>query len=931
MFYDLPPLSPVEDDIENLLKHPFVPDIYSKFFVPKLVEKPQDPILEALKLASTNKSQWARKGKARVTISQDAPEEIHIPRNPPLADIWTAATRERGPESQVLSWDDLRPSYKPTLSTGFLSEQDDLVFAAARQIVQTRVQIPGTEVVYVTQAELLAAFRMTVLGTSSLFHVWDAKQERFVQNGAKEGKAVCLLIDGKDEVASNSVISRFLSIGTLMRRLEILSNSLRKRPPTEGPSVYAFAHALSVIRAYLLNALSRLQSPTILKPITSSSLTQVWVEHALYEEILVAISDLYGRGIDVSPRDYADLDTTAIPLLDRIYSHLNQHIERQSPRIILALFAFTLTITSQGYLQQVSRSVAYGGDPIRKTSRVVGEKPDPYAIKVNEETASTAESDEFPDFFPSELVDVLPPARKSLSLLRAAQPDHPLLKSSPNHPPITWYWTEAQIQSAWTYQIYPSTNIQIQPGGDSSERYKPEILDFQVFDQEPGSHLTTSVVQSSTALVLEEFIATFPNGLPSITPTLPHLTSLILSRLVHHASSLSNALLSLLLQSTGTLNIRAHLELLRSYFLLTSQSFKSHKLDFDEKPTNVLVAQKKTQAFEHGPWAVGLSTPLLHRESWPPADSELTYLLRTVIVDSLEKGDFLGRGKAVPKVLEEAEYRLGFATRPNTELWNDPFVMEAMDFLLMDYKPPPPIDELITSDEMSKYSRIFAFLLRLTRIEHAVQVLYRMTRDIQNPLFPTLNASRKRLHHFRFISHQLVSSLSRYISDTVVAGNFDPFLERLSIKAPALLHDGRPSGFADVFEVARDHSAMLDDILAACLLRSSQKKTREILHVTLKHILEFTIVMGELYRGRIKENEAALRMDELYHAVRSQMRKLVQTLKSQVDRIGSSSYEIRSIPDNRIRQPVGGYEAMHYFLVRLDVSDWWADSRTSNL
>lgn len=33
----------------------------------------------------------------------------------------------------------------------------------------------------------------------------------------------------------------------------------------------------------------------------------------------------------------------------------------------------------------------------------------------------------------------------------------------------------------------------------------------------------------------------------------------------------------------------------------------------------------------------------------------------------------------------------------------------------MDYKPPHPLDVIITPDVLSKYQRVFAFLLRLLR------------------------------------------------------------------------------------------------------------------------------------------------------------------------------------------------------------------------
>ena len=39
----------------------------------------------------------------------------------------------------------------------------------------------------------------------------------------------------------------------------------------------------------------------------------------------------------------------------------------------------------------------------------------------------------------------------------------------------------------------------------------------------------------------------------------------------------------------------------------------------------------------------------------------------------------------------------------------------ALDFLYMDYRAPRPLEVLITPDILSKYQRMFAFLLRLMR------------------------------------------------------------------------------------------------------------------------------------------------------------------------------------------------------------------------
>ena len=155
-------------------------------------------------------------------------------------------------------------------------------------------------------------------------------------------------------------------------------------------------------------------------------------------------------------------------------------------------------------------------------------------------------------------------------------------------------------------------------------------------------------------------------------------------------------------------------------------------------------------------------------------------------------------------------------------------------------------------------------------------------RSTSNFLFPTLTKSRKLLLHFRFISQVFVSSLSGYIFDTAICGNFDPFLARLSCGGggdsgllPNSSLNDRTFEFADVFELAQCHSVLLDDILNACLLRSGQKGVGDLLRHSLELVLEFTIVVGELHRGRLQEYQAAPLIEDLFQRFRTKMATFV--------------------------------------------------------
>jgi hypothetical protein len=426
-----------------------------------------------------------------------------------------------------------------------------------------------------------------------------------------------------------------------------------------------------------------------------------------------------------APQDYPTFDPSPAPLLSRIYHHLNTHLERQSPKIIKAIIAFILTTTSHAYLQQVSRSVGYGLDPPRKPPRSTVDRPDNYVLEEEDDKDNDILDrlelleDTFPDFFPPELRDILPAAQKSLVLLQAAQPDHPLLQRDRIRRVIQWLWTVVEIEAAWNDTTpKPCEQTTSMPTSESSSsdditaRYKPELSAFRLFDLEPSvTPLGGDILLQSKSL--EAFIDTFPETFPMVTPTLTHLTSLVLNQLINHVSTLSTALVRLFLSSSGTLNFRAHLLLLRSYLLVTAPPFRSRlaaalfsdsdSCEVDAKAHSMAIRslhrkpatiKKPGEKMQTQPWAVGLAPALLERETWPPVGADLSFFLRTVIVDSFEGGSrkrVQGEGEGEPestvavggertKVVEEAEYRLGFASRDlptgtGREKWLNPLCM----------------------------------------------------------------------------------------------------------------------------------------------------------------------------------------------------------------------------------------------------------------
>jgi hypothetical protein len=375
-------------------------------------------------------------------------------------------------------------------------------------------------------------------------------------------------------------------------------------------------------------------------------------------------------------------------LLSEIYQHCASHFERASPRIVIASLAFILTVTSQDYFRSISSSIGLGG-----LSAFGMNAPD-----FSDESSWRVPKQEHPCFVPQELRKNLRNAQKSLRLLQAARPDHLMLLSSGHKSsPVSWFWTREEVETVWDRRDnIPCVEAQ-ETSSDSTASgpvYKPELAGLQIFDREPGSTVVSPVAH------IHKFIVSFPASLPALTPTFESLTSLVLSPLAEHAATLSATLLDVFITpsisgSPVDLNLHSHLILLRSFLLLSSHLFKSKLAgalfsDSDQffwgsqsrdARSLALTSRPPTNSESQKPWPVGLALGLIERESWPPGGADLSFYLRTVIVDSTvvkpKRNWAEDSDTTTPTAFEEADSRLGFAIRDlplgkGRDRWLDP-------------------------------------------------------------------------------------------------------------------------------------------------------------------------------------------------------------------------------------------------------------------
>jgi len=101
------------------------------------------------------------------------------------------------------------------------------------------------------------------------------------------------------------------------------------------------------------------------------------------------------------------------------------------------------------------------------------------------------------------------------------------------------------------------------------------------------------------------------------------------------------------------------------------------------------------------------------------------------------------------------------------------------------------------------------------------------------------------------------------------------------------------------------------------------------LREALEVVLDFAVLVGDLYRGRLEEYQAAEVLESLYIQFRQKMANLIKVLNGTVDQ-NVSLRALLEVPQptglQDQRKPVGGIEALSHLLIRLDFGEWWSSA-----
>jgi len=154
---------------------------------------------------------------------------------------------------------------------------------------------------------------------------------------------------------------------------------------------------------------------------------------------------------------------------------------------------------------------------------------------------------------------------------------------------------------------------------------------------------------------------------------------------------------------------------------------------------------------------------------------------------------------------------------------------EIAEFLVLKYTPPPPIDVILSPSHIEKYSRLFAFLIYLTKMNVLTNQIASKARNL-NRLRSVPKQSIHNISRFQIEVQHLVHSLLGYTFDYAINGNWAKFMASLNnvrkidpLKSrPGTPITGPIAQSMDLPTFREYHHYALDTMLTQCLLKRKQ-------------------------------------------------------------------------------------------------------------
>ncbi len=767
-------------------------------------------------------------------------------------DIWLLPDELPVAVANYQSWDTFENEEFKEPRTAYITEASPSIFDTAIAAREDYLGIGNTDHVVVDAQVYISSVLALGFGRSSVLFTWDEEKQSFIPALPR------LRISGYSEKSLDGFLITFFECGNITQNLQAF---IEKTYTTSTlPGRIALADAVSTLLATIQSRLS-VSASTRQSILQLQSLFQP--AHSIltyFQRIVVNIS--------ATRSDESMLST----IFEEI--QLLEHRTDSLREILLEI----LSRVSQPWLEFTGEWLGLqreAGLPLTKEGKGKSfvkvenkEWIDDQGLEL-QEPDYVLDYDRIPAFIQPDDARAMFEVGRSLRFLRTHHADHPLARAdmvaAAEPPPLTWEFSWQDIieveAKALQYEKdltsallgfsrgVASTSSVVENSSQPSDYKldvfgKPEedmqahiLASINVFDEPLHENMSpdrlslglNTYLASKDGIADQDSIFAPPISLAPILSFSPIIRA--------QARIVNGACMRVFFNSH---KLRKHLSIQRSFHLLGNGVFSSrlsHAL-FDPE----LESAERHRGVARSGGIMGLR--LGGRDTWPPASSELRLALMGVLTESYISTEPLSQSHA-GTYLDKSPLPgdLSFAVRDMSqdeiEKCLDPDSVEALDFLRLTYKPPAPLEAVITPMILFKYDQIFKLLLRVIRMLYIISALFRDATD-RTSYWQGIDYVAQR---FRIEAHHFVSSICGYFFDTGIEATWRIFERKLDQIEDRINSDGDniTLGQNEGLDKLRDyHERVLDRIMFALLLRKRQQPVLKLLEEIFALILQFS-------------------------------------------------------------------------------------------
>lgn len=763
-------------------------------------------------------------------------------------EIWMHFKDEPLKGPSYLSWDAFEDQMYEEPYTSYITEAGPGIFDAALADESDVFQIGNTKHLIIKSNIYAVSLLALGLGRSSVLFKWDDEKKCFVK------LLDPIRIPGCTGETIDGVLARFMSCGNMTRALESFVDRTYRN--YKSPGRIAMAEAVSTLLSTLQTRLS----------IPVASLTSLLQLQALFKpiEVLLTSFHLMVESVASAKNDEA--------MLSQLF-HEVQRLEHRtdSMRDILLEVLGRVSRPFLDFMGEWMGTQREAGIPLEKRGSGRSFVKVENRVWIDEQGLEMQEPDFImdrdmvPSFISVEDAHTMFETGRSLRFIRTHHSDHPLAREdvvlSATPPTLEWKFSWQNIEQVEAMALQYEKNLaaaikqfsrsfadndlrRTETQGDNifghsldifgmpkEEMEAHVLMSIAKLNEPPSGPGTTNQLAKLINACLNRNVVAGLDEESTFAPPISLTPILSFSPIIAaHARIVNGTSMRLFFQAH---NLREHLSIQRRFQLLGDGVFSSrlsHALFDPELET----AERKAGVARSG-GIMGLR--LEGRDTWPPATSELRLALMGVLTESYvsaASGGYLNRKSELPG---ELSFAVRDMSEEEIEKCKDPNSVEALDFLRLSYKPPPPLEIVITPMSLYKYDQLFKLLLRVTRMLFVVSQLFRDALD-RTSYWQGIDTTAQR---FRIEAHHFVSCVSGYFFDTgidatwrILEQKLDQIEERIGAADHTVL--GQNEGLDKLREY---HERVLDRIMFALLLRKRQQPVMKLLEEIFTLILHF--------------------------------------------------------------------------------------------